>query len=228
MAGTKSSPGAGKNESAETCEVLLLRPPSPESGGAATAPESDLQEEHARRRVFIERGLTLLEAARIAGFPIGTECGGFGKCTRCRAIPLGIGDKGEIGSHPPYWLPPPNAAERRQLNTEELEAGWRLACQLKVEGGLAAMAHHPSDRVSRKSIDTSIPLLLDPWVERSAFSLEPGMEDAPAAIRRALEVMHRDGRLKEMPRLDGDIASRLDEVVREIKKASTVSLTIVD
>ena len=68
MAGTKTSPDTGENESAETCEVLLLRPPSSKPGEAVAAAESVFQEEYAQRRVFVERGLTLLEAARIAGF----------------------------------------------------------------------------------------------------------------------------------------------------------------
>lgn len=228
MAGTEANPGRGENESAENCEVLFLRSPSSEPGGAVAAPESVPQEEYTHRRVFVERGLTLLEAARIARFPIGTECGGFGKCTRCRAIPVGIVDKGEIGPQPPNWLVSPNLLERRQFNPEELESGWRLACQLKVEGDLAVLVPHPSDNVGRKSIDTSIPFLLDPWAERVALGFEPGVEDAPAAIRHGLRAMHRDGYLKVLPRLDEKITRRLDDEVREIQKASTVSLTIAD
>lgn len=228
MDGTEARPDAAKDEFAETCEVQFLRPPSQESGETVPASESTPQKEHVRRRVSIRRGITLLEAARIAGFPIGTECGGFGKCTRCRAIPLSIGENGEIGPNPPPWLAPPNAAERRQLNSEELESGWRLSCQLKVEGNLAALAHHPSDKVSRKSIDTSIPLLLEPWAERIALSLEPGAEDALAAIRHSLEASHREGRLKEMPRLDDRTASRINKGARKAQKESTISITIAD
>ncbi len=229
MAGTEAKPGRGESESPPACEVLFLRPPPSGPGKSPAAPGEILDEDRSLRRVSLEGGLTLLEAARISGFPIGTECGGFGKCTRCRAIPLALGDRDRHGPHPPSWLMPPNAAERRQLSSEELEAGWRLACQLKVEGDLAALAPHPSDKVGRKSIDTSIPLILNPWAERAAFRPEPaGDEDTVSAIRRGLREMSESGRLKVHPRLEGEIVSRLNEAVRGNREASVISLTITE
>ena len=98
-----------------------------------------------------------------------------------------------------------------------------------MESDLAALAPHPSDKVSRKSIDTSIPLLLDPWAERVAFCLEPaGDKNTVSAIRRSLREMSQSGRLKEHPRLEGEIVSRLNEAVRGNQEASVVSLTITD
>jgi uncharacterized 2Fe-2S/4Fe-4S cluster protein (DUF4445 family) len=124
---------------------------------------------------------------------------------------------------------PPNAVERRQLSSEELEAGWRLACQLKVEGDLAALAPHPSDKVGRKSIDTSIPLFLDPWAGRIAFSPEPERdEETVSAVRHSFREMSLSGRLKDHPRLEGEIVSRLNEAVRGNQEASMVSLTIAE
>ncbi len=229
MAGTEANPQRVENESPTTCEVLLLRPLAPESGKPPAVPGELSDEDYSLRRISLKGGLTLLEAARIAGFPIGTECGGFGKCTRCRAIPLALGDKDRPGPHPPSWLTPPNAAERNQLSPEELGAGWRLACQLKVEGDLAALAPHPSDKVGRKSIDTSIPLLLEPWAERVAFCSDLAVEeDAALAIRRGLRKMSLSGRLKELPRLEGEIVLRLNEAILWNQEASVVSLTITE
>ncbi|MEK6711222.1 MAG: ASKHA domain-containing protein [Nitrospinota bacterium] len=121
-------------------------------------------------RLSVAGGTTILQAARAAGFPIGVDCGGFGKCTRCRVIPL---DRADGPGASPAWLPPPNPAERAQLSSEELSAGWRLACQVEVRGRLAVLAPHPADRPVRKTIDTSLPLRLDPWAGPEGRPLQP-------------------------------------------------------
>ncbi|MEE9240258.1 MAG: ASKHA domain-containing protein [bacterium] len=181
-------------------------------------------------RLCVKRGLTVLEAARIAGFPIGTECGGFGKCTRCRTIPFSPVEEKTPAHSPPSWLELPNAAERLQLAPEELDAGWRLACQLKVQGDISVLVPLPDDNVRHKSIDTSIPVHLDPWTERVSFSLDtPGEGEAGAAVGKALGKLNRDGRLKVRPRVEEEIASLLEELPwRKMGNRPSLTLTITD
>ena len=69
------------------------------------------------RRAEIEPSRNLLEAARSAGVELVSVCGGLGSCDSCR-VRLMSGD-----------LNPPTLEERDIFEPEELEAGYRLACQ---------------------------------------------------------------------------------------------------
>ena len=65
---------------------------------------------------------SLLEAARQIGLDLVSVCGGAGKCHRCKVTVL----KGQVSPH--------TAAELGAFSPEELESGWRLACQTYPAG----------------------------------------------------------------------------------------------
>lgn len=71
------------------------------------------------KRIDLPAGQSLLTAAQTSGVLLKAICGGNGTCGSCRVI-LASGE-----------LSPLTAAERRHLSTEELTAGYRLACQAK-------------------------------------------------------------------------------------------------
>ena len=68
------------------------------------------------RSVFVLAGTIVFEAASRAGLTIDTPCGGTGTCGKCRV---------QIT----HGACPPTPAETEQLSKDELDAGWRLACQ---------------------------------------------------------------------------------------------------
>jgi len=69
------------------------------------------------RRVEISPGMSLLEAAQSAGVELASLCGGLGVCDSCK-IRLVRGE-----------LTPPTIEEQSLFYPEQLEAGFRLACQ---------------------------------------------------------------------------------------------------
>ncbi len=69
------------------------------------------------RRALVSPGRTLLHAAQDAGVEIVAVCGGAGSCGKCRVQRI----TGELS--------PPTPEERRFLDEDELNAGYRLACQ---------------------------------------------------------------------------------------------------
>jgi uncharacterized 2Fe-2S/4Fe-4S cluster protein (DUF4445 family) len=69
------------------------------------------------RRIAVARGTTLLAAAQQAGVEIAALCGGAGSCGKCRVQLM----SGELAA--------PTANERRFFDKDELQAGYRLACQ---------------------------------------------------------------------------------------------------
>ena len=71
--------------------------------------------------VYVLPGTRLVEAAAEAGIVLDVPCGGEGLCGKCRVIVVS-------------GAAAPTPIERDCLSAEELEAGWRLACQSKVGG----------------------------------------------------------------------------------------------
>ncbi len=69
------------------------------------------------RRIEVEPGTNLLEAARQAGIQLTSVCGGIGACDTCR-VRLAEGR-----------LSQPSLEEEAALSPEELADGYRLACQ---------------------------------------------------------------------------------------------------
>ena len=73
------------------------------------------------RTVFVLRGTTIFEAAARAGLLLQSPCGGKGTCGKCRVrVPDGACKATE--------------ACRRTFTAAQIEEGYRLACQAKVEG----------------------------------------------------------------------------------------------
>src|SRR5690606_13721600 len=73
------------------------------------------------RRAVVPRGVTVLEASRIAGMPHAAVCGGRGRCSTCR---VRVGKGAET-------LPPPIDDERRVLDRVGARLNERLACQIR-------------------------------------------------------------------------------------------------
>jgi uncharacterized 2Fe-2S/4Fe-4S cluster protein (DUF4445 family) len=69
------------------------------------------------RRIAVEAGISLLEAAQQAGVDLVAACGGIGICGTCRARPV----RGEFN--------PLTPGEEEQLDAGQIAAGYRLACQ---------------------------------------------------------------------------------------------------
>lgn len=78
------------------------------------------------RTASVPKGLTVLEASRLAGIPHAAVCGGRGRCSTCR-VRVGRGRE---------HLPPPSEAERRVLARIGAGPDVRLACQLRPTAAL--------------------------------------------------------------------------------------------
>src|SRR5512137_440635 len=75
------------------------------------------------RRGHCPADASLLEAARRLGVDLVSLCGGEGTCGHCRIQVLG-----------PAEVSPPTAFEIEALSADELQDGYRLACQTRPVG----------------------------------------------------------------------------------------------
>src|SRR5262249_36989314 len=91
------------------------------------------------RVVQIVRGVSVLEASRMAGIPHASVCGGRGRCSTCRIKVEG----------PPEAIPPPAPEELKVLHRVGAAPDVRLACQLRPHGDLRAAALRPATAQGR-------------------------------------------------------------------------------
>lgn len=81
------------------------------------------------RKVRVPRGLSILEASRLAGIPHHSVCGGRGRCSTCRVRVL-------AGA---ATLSPPDAGERATLARIEATDDVRLACQARLSANVSVV-----------------------------------------------------------------------------------------
>jgi uncharacterized 2Fe-2S/4Fe-4S cluster protein (DUF4445 family) len=129
----------------------------------------------------VARGSSILQAALKAGIAVGSECGGTGKCGKCRVIV-------KRGSS----VSPVSEVERRLLSDEELAGGIRLACQTLVLGDasvyLAGPTLHGLRRVQLEAVGRAVPL--DPAVRKTAVCLPPpSLADARSDLQRVTDAL---------------------------------------
>ena len=136
------------------------------------------------RRLEIEEGESILEAARRASIGLRSECGGLGLCGRCRVI---IDDLKAVS--------PPTEAEGRLLTPEELERGVRLACQTRIHGDLVINIP-PESRVEAQRIEVKglrRAVELEPMIWKLPLKLErPKLGDRRGDLERMLEALGGD------------------------------------
>jgi len=73
------------------------------------------------KRVKGARGTRLIEAARQHGVRIAVDCGGRGRCRSCAVRIEGV-------------VPEPTPSDHAAFTQQELDAGWRKACQARLTG----------------------------------------------------------------------------------------------
>lgn len=84
----------------------------------------------------IKEGTDVLSAARELGADVASLCGGNGLCTRCKVkLSTGSFPKHQITSETPH-LSPITSAERERISDADLEKGYRLSCNAKIQGDI--------------------------------------------------------------------------------------------
>jgi uncharacterized 2Fe-2S/4Fe-4S cluster protein (DUF4445 family) len=130
-----------------------------------------------KREIPVSVGENLLDALRGNGLDIPSPCNGAGTCGQCRV-------RFEQGA------PTPTDGDRRFLNSQEIEGGWRLACLHKVEGEAAIYLTTQTGQLDAKGQKDS-PLEggeIDPGIDAHFLQLSPpGRDDQRADLLRLQE-----------------------------------------
>lgn len=126
-------------------------------------------------------GTTLFSAAHWIGLPIDSTCGGRGTCGKCKVQVLEGG--AEI-----------TAADRKQLQRAEIEAGWRLSCQAKVYEDTVVNVPELLRVPKAATMGVNRLVLLDPNVRKVFVELtEPTLEDQRSDVERLRDALTAEG-----------------------------------
>ena len=119
----------------------------------------------------VRQGETIWEALQETDVELESECGGLGKCGKCKVKVLST-----IGS--------PTKAEKELLDEEELKQGIRLACRTKVNHDLVISTGEPQAEAEYHQILTTshilktshLPLMcFEPLVHKRLLTLPPNL-----------------------------------------------------
>jgi len=149
------------------------------------------------RSVFVLSGTKIIEAAARVGLTINTPCGGAGTCGKCQVkITTGAQEPSETDKH--------------VFDEDQLQQGWRLACQTPIHTETVVYIPESSRLVSQHKIvvesKTEEPTEILPSVRKLYVELPtPTMEDNSADLLRleeAIGIFKADlNQLRNLPKL---------------------------
>ena len=178
------------------------------------------------RRGVIEAGKSVLEAARILGVGIEAACGGARVCGKCRIIvETGRFEKLNLTSAADH-VSPVGEVERKFLTAEELERGYRLACNAFLNGDLVVTV--PEESRSAKQVilekgrDRKIelrPAVKTVTVQLVSATLSDFRDDA----RRLLDALEKETGLRGLT-IDFPVLRDLPSILRENEWKATATI----
>jgi uncharacterized 2Fe-2S/4Fe-4S cluster protein (DUF4445 family) len=179
-------------------EGLLDRPDGPGLSPHDGAGRVQLSFTPSGRDVRVPPGVSVFDAASWNGIAIDSTCGGHGTCKKCKVQVLD-------GSVPIHRL------DVRSLTTEQLEAGWRLACLAQATQDLKVDVPPLTTRPKAATLGVGRQVILRPAVQKRYVELtEPTLSDQRTDLQRVKDAIED---LELTP--DLHVLRRLPHVLRQ-------------
>ena len=137
----------------------------------------------------VNPGVTVLEAAKICGIKIRSECGGHGFCGKCKVI-----------AKTPEGLTSLSEREKELLSNQEIKKGYRLACQAYIKGNTVIYVPEESRITKRETLIEGVmqEVEISPLVEKFYIIIpKPSLQDLRTDFDRMTES------LKDVYNLEG-------------------------
>jgi len=168
------------------------------------------------KRAEATAGSNVFEVAREIGLNLSSVCGGEGRCGKCRII---IRSGNEL-------LSPPSESEKRLFSEEDLDNGFRLACQTTIRReGMVTVEVPAESRVDQHKfllIGLEKKVKLAPAVRKVPVTLEkPSLSDTRSDVNRLLDALEAKTGLR--PSFDYDALRKVPSAVREKDWVVTVT-----
>src|SRR3954447_13241349 len=135
------------------------------------------QADGAVKETRVPAGTTLFDGASWNGVAIDSTCGGHGTCKKCK-VRVASGEQAVSSVDP------------RAFSSEELRAGWRLACRAQAEADLVVEVPPLQTRPKAALAGVGRHVILRPAVQKRHLELsEPTLEDQTSDLERVLQAM---------------------------------------
>jgi uncharacterized 2Fe-2S/4Fe-4S cluster protein (DUF4445 family) len=167
------------------------------------------------RKVRTASGASIFEAAYKAGVGIKSECGGKGKCGRCRVV---VRDKNALTKV--------TEAEMRHLSSKEIDSGYRLACRAVLKRSIDVTVPEESRVGVRKIQVTGLerPVPLTPFVTKFHIALaRPTLLDVRPDFERILDSLKDEYGLDKLE-IEYEVLKNLPNILRHANWDITVTL----
>ena len=133
------------------------------------------------RSTRVPAGTTLFSAAHWIGLPIDSTCGGRGTCGKCKVHV--IGGASEV-----------TTADRRELRSDEIDAGWRLSCQARIYEDMVCEVPQLLRVPKAATMGLGRLVILDPNVRKVYLELpEPTLHDQRSDLERLRNALSAEG-----------------------------------
>lgn len=142
------------------------------------------------KTVKVSRDITILEAARAAGIEIHATCGQRGRCRSCRVKIL----KGDA--------PPPTVQDSVQLGHDEVQEGFRLACQTRMVDDSTVMVVPPKTEAGHQILESS-----DALLQERGMRVESGIDKHLVHAKLPVEEHHQTSDVEEIVRVVPGLSS---------------------
>ncbi len=194
--------------------TVLVDQPGPEiphieGGGHEDLARVAIDFEPSGKHVRAPVGVNVFDVASWNAIAVDSTCGGHGTCRKCRVQIL----RGDV---------PVGSVDARAFTEEELQAGWRLACQAVASGDLRVHVPPLTTRPKASTVGVGRQVIHRPTVLKRFVELaEPTLTDQRPDLRRVMDAIT-------------DIASSADPMVlrtlpRVLRSASfQVTAVVVD
>src|SRR3954469_17978053 len=180
----------------------LMTLPEPEPLLEATHPDRVRlvfeQADGAVKEKRVPAGTTLFDGASWNGVAIDSTCGGHGTCKKCK-VRVASGEQAVSSVDP------------RAFSSEELRAGWRLACRAHASEHLVVEVPPLQTRPKAALAGVGRHVILRPAVQKRYVELtEPTLEDQTSDLERLLAAMD-----DVEPRVPLEVVRALGRTLRE-------------
>src|SRR3954449_5571487 len=148
--------------------------------------------------VRVPDGTPIFDAASWNGIAIDSTCGGHGTCKKCKVRVV----EGDV---------PVSSVDPRAFTTDELRAGWRLACRAPAVADLVVEVPPLQTRPKAALVGVGRHVILRPSVQKRYVELsEPTLEDQRSDVQRLLDAID-----DLEPTVDLEVAKTLGRVLRD-------------
>ncbi|MEM2213673.1 MAG: ASKHA domain-containing protein [Candidatus Nezhaarchaeales archaeon] len=166
------------------------------------------------RKVEVKKGMTILDAARVAGIGIRSDCGGLGLCGKCLVI---VEDQLNLSST--------SNVELQHIPVDKLRKGFRLACQSIIKGNVRIFVPHESRLETRKILSEGVGrhFELDPAIRKMQVNIpRPNLHDITPDFERLCSVLRDMGFTRI--EMDHELMQKLPIILRRADWKITVTL----